>query len=81
MGTVATVTIATIDFDVYALTADPNLDATNYFIGSLSSSATAWAAATTDNQNKALVQATRWIASARSSRGAGGKGRTPVTMR
>ena len=64
MGTVSTVTISTVDFDVYALTADPNLDATNYFLGSLSSSATAWAAATTDNQNKALVQATRWIDSA-----------------
>lgn len=64
MAVVSTVTISTIDFDVYALTADPNQDATDYFVGSLSSSATAWAAATTDNQNKALVQATRWLDSA-----------------
>lgn len=61
MGTVSTVTISTVDFDVYALTADPNQDATDYFLGSLSGSATAWAAASTDNQNKALVQATRWL--------------------
>jgi hypothetical protein len=61
MGTVSTVTISAVDFSVYALTANANTDATNYFVGSLSSSATAWAAASTDNQNKALVQATRWL--------------------
>jgi hypothetical protein len=61
MGTVTTVTISAINYSVYALVSDPVTEATNYFNGQLSPSATAWAAATADNRARALVTAARWL--------------------
>ncbi len=61
MGTIATVTIGTDVFSVYALTTDPNADCTSFWNGRLGAAATAWGAATTDDQNRALVAASDWI--------------------
>lgn len=61
MGTVSTVTIGSDTFSVYALTADPVVDATSYFNGRLGADATAWTAASTANKQKSLVMAADWI--------------------
>lgn len=61
MAVISTVTIGTDTFSVYALTADPNADATSFWNGRLGAAATAWAAASTDDQNRALVAASDWI--------------------
>lgn len=61
MGTVSTVTIGADEFSVYALTADPNADATSFWNVRLGPQRTAWEGATTDDQNRALVVASDWI--------------------
>lgn len=61
MGTVATVTIGSDTFSVYALTASPAADATSFWNGRLGAEATAWGAATSDNRSRALVAATDWL--------------------
>lgn len=61
MGTIATVTIGSDTFSVYALTSDAPADATSFFNGRLGADATAWAAATSDNRKKALAMAADWI--------------------
>lgn len=61
MGQIATVTIGSDTFSVYALTSDAVVDATTFFNGMLGAAATAWGAATTDNRKRALVMAADWI--------------------
>lgn len=61
MGTIATVTIGSDIFSVYALTSSPVVDLTSYWNGRLGATATAVAAATTDNKARALVMAADWI--------------------
>jgi len=63
MGTISTVTIGTDTFSVYALTADPNADATSFHNLRLGVGPAAWlaAVATPDDQNRALVMASDWI--------------------
>jgi len=58
---VTTVTISTIDYYVYALTADPVADADAFWGARLGEAATAWAAASDDDKKKALVMASDWI--------------------
>ncbi len=59
MAIATTVTIATIVYDVYGLTADPVGDATDYLNAKLGASA--WATASADDQARAIVSAARWI--------------------
>lgn len=59
MGTISTVTIGTVSYSVYAITANPVTDATDYLNAKIG--ATAWASATTDDQMRSLVSAARWI--------------------
>jgi len=61
MGTIATVTIGTDDFSVYALTSNAVTDADSFHNGRLGEGTTAWDAATTDNKGRALVVASDWI--------------------
>lgn len=61
MGTIATVTIGTDTFSVYAKTSNAVTDATTFFNGLLGAEATAFAAATTDNKKRGLVMAADWI--------------------
>jgi hypothetical protein len=61
MGTIATVTIGSDDFSVYALTSSAVADATSWFNGRLGAGATAWAAASADDKARALVMASDWI--------------------
>jgi hypothetical protein len=61
MGTIATVTIDTVDYSVYALSANAVTDADEYWGGRLGDAATAWDAASTDEKRKALVMASDWI--------------------
>ncbi len=61
MGQVATVTIGTDVVSVYALTSDPNTDSDSFWNVRLGAQATAWNAATEDDQNRALAAATDWI--------------------
>ncbi len=59
MGTVATITIGSDTFSVYALTADPLTDANSYFAGSLNNAV--WTAATDDTKKQGLVTASRLL--------------------
>lgn len=59
MAIVTTVTIATVTYSVYGLTADPVGDADDYLNAKIG--ATAWAAASVDDRARALVSATRWL--------------------
>ena len=61
MGTIATVTIGSDTFSVYALTADANTDADSFWNVRLGAGKTAWEGATEDDQNRALVMASDWI--------------------
>ena len=61
MGTVATVTIGTDVFSVYALTVDPNTDCDSFWNVRLGAARIAWEAAVEDDQNRALVMASDWI--------------------
>ena len=61
MGTIATVTIGTDVFSVYAITTDAVVDATAFFNGQLGAATAAWTAATADNKKRSLVMAANWI--------------------
>ena len=61
MGTIATVTIGSDTFSVYALTANANDDADSFWNLRLGPQRTAWEDASEDNQNRALVVASDWI--------------------
>ncbi len=61
MGTIATVTISTDTFSVYALTSAAVTDANSYFNGQLGASSAAWTAATTDNKGRALAMASQFL--------------------
>lgn len=63
MGTVATVSIGTVDYDVYALTSDALGDANAYHKGSLGT--TSWDDADNNTRKKALITATRMLDRAR----------------
>lgn len=56
-GTVSTITIGTVDHDVYAFTADAVQDADDYFAARLD--AAAWTGATTLQKQQALITAAR----------------------
>lgn len=59
MAIIATVTISTVDYSVYGLTADAVNDADEYFIGRLG--AAVWTAADADLKKQALVTAFRMM--------------------
>lgn len=59
MGQVATVTIGTASYSVYALSPDPLADANTYHAGNLGT--TTWDAADSATKRKALVMAVRMI--------------------
>lgn len=61
MGTIATVSIGTNSFSVYALTANAVPDANTFFAGLLGPAATAWGAADSDNRKRALFSAAEWM--------------------
>ncbi len=61
MGTIATVTIGSDSFSVYALTSDANTDCDSFMNVRLGAGRTAWEAAVEDDQNRALVVASDWI--------------------
>jgi hypothetical protein len=73
MGTIATVTIGSDSFSVYALTANAVNDATAFHNGRLGAGTTAWNAATTDNRGRALVVASDWIDRALGTKFSGAK--------
>lgn len=59
MGMISDVTIGTDTFKVYAITADPLVDAESWMAGKIGT--TEWDAATDPDKNAALVSAARWI--------------------
>lgn len=59
MATVATITISSVDYYVYALTANAVDDADDYFAAALN--ATGWTGATTLTKQQGLISATRLI--------------------
>ena len=62
MAVIDTVTIGTDVFSVYALVlTEANENTDTFWNGRLGAEATAWAAATEENQNKALVAAADWL--------------------
>lgn len=61
MGAIAIVTIDTINYSVYALTANAVTDATAFWTGRLGAAAAAWTAATADEKGQALIMASDWI--------------------
>jgi len=62
MAVIDTVTIGTDSYSVYALAAtEANANTDTFWNGRLGAEATAWEAATEDNQNKALVAAADWL--------------------
>lgn len=58
-GVVSTVTISSVDFEVYSFTADPVADADAWFSARLGASA--WTSAVTLSQQQSLVTARRWL--------------------
>lgn len=61
MGQTATVVLGGDSFVVYSLTSDANADALSFWNVRIGAAATAWAAASTDDQNRCLVSASDWI--------------------
>lgn len=61
MGQIATVTVGTDSFSVYALSSDAVADADSFWNLRLGATATAWAAATDDDKKRALAMASDWI--------------------
>jgi len=61
MGTIATVTIGTDTFSVYALTANAVTDADSFWNVRIGAAATAWAAGSADDKARCLVVASDWI--------------------
>jgi len=61
MAQIATVTIGTDTFSVYALTSNALTDANSFWNVRLGSERTAWEAATDDDKKRALVVASDWI--------------------
>jgi hypothetical protein len=63
MGQIATITVGTDTFSVYALTADPLADALSFWNLRLGTTATLWAAVgtTDDDRSRALALAAEWI--------------------
>jgi len=61
MGTIATVTIGSDTFSVYALTANAVTDGDSFHNGRLGAGTTAWNAATTDDKGRSMVVASDWI--------------------
>jgi len=59
MGIATTVTISSVDYNVYGLTSNPVGDATSYLAGILG--AADFAALSADDQARALVSATKWL--------------------
>lgn len=61
MGTIATVTVGSDTFSVYALTAAAVTDADSFWNVRIGAQATAWAAASADDKARALAVASDWI--------------------
>ena len=61
MGQIATVTIGTDDFSVYALSADALTDANSFWNVRIGAAATAWAAASDDDKKRSMAAASDWI--------------------
>lgn len=59
MGMISTVTIAIVEYSVYALTADAVSDADDYLGGKIGTAD--WVAASDDTKKQALVSSARWI--------------------
>lgn len=59
MGQVATITLDSVNYSVYGVTSDPITDATSYLNARLGGGA--WAAASADDQKRALISAVRWM--------------------